>query len=267
VKIVILMGSPRKKDGFKVCEKIKESLVERLGKEITFEYIMLRELRIEECRGCEQCLVRGEQYCPIKDGVYEIVEKMKGADGIIIESPVYACQVSGTIKKMIDRVSYLFHRPELLAKPIITVLTTAGGGIKPTKNYLKLVADGWGCHLDGQLQVVCTRYFDRRWGGVENPQYKRKIDDQIEQITERFVKDMQSRLTGEMPKPTLYDIYMFNALRSKTYTSVVDHKYWQEKGWMEKRYYYETKLPLGSGMIEKLMNQMIKMMVKKMGIQ
>lgn len=45
----------------------------------------------------------------------------------------------------------------------MTILTTAGGGIKATNRYLKLVAQGWGCQLVGQLQVACTRYFDGRW--------------------------------------------------------------------------------------------------------
>ncbi|MCY6483963.1 NAD(P)H-dependent oxidoreductase [Clostridium aestuarii] len=31
------------------------------------------------------------------------------ADGIIFASPVYACQITGAFKRVIERFSYLFH--------------------------------------------------------------------------------------------------------------------------------------------------------------
>ena len=268
MKVVVLMGSPRKKDGFKVCEKIKERLMNHLGDCLEFEYIMLSKLHIEECRGCEQCITKGEQYCPIKDDLQQVVEKLIGADGVILVSPVYACQVSATFKKVIDRLSYLFHRPELIGKPTITVLTTAGGGIKATKSYLKLVADGWACHLIGQLSIVSTRYFEGRWGCMANDiKYKQKIDGQIDRLAMQLGVSIQERVEGKKVKPNLYDVFMFNALKSKTYTSKADYIYWEEKGWLSQSYYYETKLPLGSKLIGKLMNEMVKNMAQRMGME
>lgn len=267
MKIVILMGSPRKKDGYKICEKIKESLMKQTEEQLTFEYIMLKQLQIEECKGCEQCLIKGEQYCPIKDELQDVVNKLIEADGIILVSPVYACQISGTLKKVIDRLSYLFHRPQLVAKPIITVLTTAGGGIKATKDYLKLIADGWACHLSGELQVVSTRYFKGRWENVRSDKkYIAKIDRRIEAITRKFIVDIQKYIQGEMPKPSHYEVFMFHALKSKTYTSKADYIYWKEKGWLEQKYYYETKLPIGSTLIEKIINQIVKIMMKNIEV-
>lgn len=265
MKIVVLMGSPRKKDGYKICEKVKESLAKQTKEQLTFEYIMLKQLHIEECKGCEQCLLKGEQYCPIKDELKQVVDQLIEADGIILVSPVYACQISGTLKKVIDRLSYLFHRPQLVAKPMVTILTTAGGGIKATKDYLKLIADGWACHLSGELQVVSTRYFEGRWGSNRSDKkYIAKIDRQIEDIASRFIVDIQKYIKGELPKPSYYEVFMFHALKSKTYTSKADYIYWEEKGWLKQKYYYETKLPIGSRVIEKAMNQIVKMMVKNM---
>ena len=268
MKIVVVMGSPRKKDSYAICEKIKESLTRKIDGELTFDYIMLGKLHIDECKGCEQCLLKGEQYCPIKDDIQEVIDLLMAADGIILVSPVYACQVSATFKKLVDRLSYLFHRPQLVAKPIITVLTTAGGGIKETQDYLKLVANGWGCHLDGQLQVVSTRYFEGRWGAkVEDKRYKMQIDKQIEKVVIQFIDDIQKQLRGKLPRPGIYDVFMFHAMRSKTYTSRADYNYWKEQGWLEQGYYYKTKLPIGSKLIEQLINVMVKRMAGKLGIE
>lgn len=269
MRIAILMGSPRKKDSYKICEQIKAELIQRAGEEeVEFDYIMLKQLHIEECRGCEQCLVKGEKFCPIKDECDQVKQRLIEADGIILASPVYACQVSGTFKKVIDRLSYLFHRPELVAKPVLTVLTTAGGGIKDTNRYLKLVADGWACHLCGQLAVSCTRYFENRWGGaVSDVKYKTKINERIKVLVDKFELEIQNRKSGQLPRPSLYDIFMFSGLKTKTYTSQADYAYWKEKGWMKNSYYYETRLPLGGRLVEKLIDHIIRMMAKKLGIK
>lgn len=265
MKIIILMGSPRKKDSYKICENIKKSFRKHTKEQLTFEYIMLKQLHIEECKGCDQCLARGEQFCPIKDDLQDVLHKLMEADGIIFASPVYAMQIPGTLKKVIDRFSYLFHRPQLVAKPAITVLTTGGGGIKPTRNYLKLIADGWACHLCGELQVVSTRYFKNRWGNIGNDEkYAAKIDKQIEGITKKFSANIQMNMRGEKPKPSLYEVYCFHGLKSKTYSSKADYAYWKEKGWLDAKYYYKTKLPIGSIFVEKSINLLIKIMLKKM---
>lgn len=267
MKILVLVGSPRKKDGYKVCEKVRESLQKKVGEALEFEYVMLRNMKLEECRGCELCLTKGEQYCPIKDEASILVEKMKAADGLILLSPVYACQVSATFKKMVDRLSYLFHRPELVAKPVVTILTTAGGGIKATNDYLKLVAQGWGCQLIGSLQVACTRYFDGRWECPKADEwYQTKVDEKIEKLTAKWALEMKNRQKGILPKPSLYDVYMFSAMRSKIYTSKADYAYWESKGWTKSDYYYDVALPIGGKLVEKLMDKLVEMMIKKMGV-
>lgn len=268
MKIVVLMGSPRKKDGYKVCEKVRESLEKKVGKALEFEYIMLKKLNLEECRGCELCLTKGEKFCPIKDEASMLVEKMKAADGLILLSPVYACQVSATFKKMVDRLSYLFHRPELVEKPVITILTTAGGGIKATNSYLKLVAQGWGCQLVGSIQVACTRYFDGRWECPKaDERYQQQVNAKIEKLTSKWAVEMNNRKKGILPKPSLYEVYMFSAMRSKIYTSKADFAYWTEKGWTKSNYYYETQLPTGGKLVEKIMDKIVEMMIKKMGVE
>ncbi len=259
MKIVVLLGSPRKKDGYQVCTIIEEKMKTRGT--VSFEYINISKLNIEACRGCELCLTKGDALCPIKDDLITLRMKLQDADGIIFNSPVYACHITGSLKKVIDRLSYLFHRPELVGKPTLTVVTTAGGGLKETSKYLKMTAVGWGCNLIGEIKVISTFFFENRWvKGYFSSKYVGKMTKYIHQKADAFFDAAQ---TKKLPIPTLYDVYMFNALKSKTYISEADYDYWKNKGWLDTKYYYKTSLGPVKQLAGGLMNWMIKMALSK----
>lgn len=263
MKILVLLGSPRKKDSYKIIEQVEERMKQK--GEVDFEYIRLNKLHIEECKGCELCFVKGEAHCPLKDELGLLVQKLKEADGIIFTTPVYACHITGSFKKVVDRLSYLFHRPEFIGKPALSIVTTAGGGIGPTSKYLKMLACGWGCNLVGQINLVTPRYFKGRWQeAFYSPKYRAKMDSHINKQVEVFCKVLENK---ELPKPSFYDIYLFNGLKSKTYTSKVDYDFWAEKGWLNKPYYYEEKLNLAQKIFSMIMDKSIKMMASKMGLE
>ena len=238
MKITVLMGSPRKKDGYTVCKKIEESIA--TNSEITFNYIHLKDYIIEECKGCGLCFRKGEDFCPIKDDINKIIEQLKESDGIIFVAPVYACQIPGSFKKVIDRMAYLFHRPELIGKPALTIVTTDGGGIKPTLDYLRLTAVGFGCNIVGQSSVISSIYFEN--STYYNEKYCQKKNLELQKLAQSFLKTI---VKNKPPKPTYYDIYMFNGLKSKTIMSEIDNKFWKEKGWLDSPYYYPTSMGLG----------------------
>jgi hypothetical protein len=65
-KIIVISGSPRKNgDTSKVVKQIVEQMSSKA--DIQFEYIFLREQNLEFCKGCMQCMSKGEEKCPIKD--------------------------------------------------------------------------------------------------------------------------------------------------------------------------------------------------------
>lgn len=238
MKILILMGSPRKKHGQNICAFIENQLLKQY--DIEFEYVFLNELNIGGCIGCDLCFQKGEQYCPVKDDISTLKENLILADGIIFVSPVYAYQVTGGFKKIIDRLSFLFHRPELIGKPAITIVTTGGGGHKQVAKYLKMVACGWGCNLIEQIEVISIMYFNERGKhSFFNEKYFEKTNKKLCNSAEKLYLAMKDKT---LPKPSFYDIYMFNGLRSKTFTSEIDYKFWEGKGWLRATYYYNTKI-------------------------
>ncbi len=239
MKVVVLMGSPRKKDSFGICKQIESNICTSIAgsesinsQKIDFEYMFLKDYNIQDCRGCDLCFVANEELCPCDDELSIILGKLLKADGIIFASPVYAYQVPAPFKKLIDRLSYLFHRQALVAKPALIVVTSNGGGHKQVSDYLKMTASGWGCNIVGSLSVISPAYTD-------GSKYYQKTLDRLKKVTNQFE---QSIMTTDVKVPSYYSIFMFNCLRSKTFTSKADYDYWNDKGWLSSEYFYETEL-------------------------
>lgn len=256
MNIVVFTGSPRKKDSYSIIRMI-ESKMAKDG-DVRFEFIHLNELSINDCVGCMRCFREGEAYCPVKDDITHISKKLTTADGIIFASPVYAQQISGLMKRAVDRLSYMFHRPKLIAKPALTIATTEGGGAKPTQKYLRLIARGWGCNIVDSLSIISPFYSES--SEFYDESYAQSAKAKIRKISNRFASVIRS---GEKPVPSFYDIYMFNGMRSKTFLSKADYDYWQKQGWLESEYYYPTRLGPLKKLFGKALSAMIKSMAKR----
>jgi multimeric flavodoxin WrbA len=259
MKIVVILGSPRKMNSYDICKMIEEKFSD--VRQITFEYLHIASMNIKECKGCGQCLKKGEQYCPIIDDVSYIKEQLLSADGIIFSSPVYTCHVTSVLKKLIDRLAYLFHRPELIGKPAINVITTAGGAKKVTRKYLRMTACGFGCHLVGTISIISPMFFQKNdYYNLYNEKYNKKMNGMIDKVVSNFHRAI---INDQLPKPTFYDIYMFNGLKSKTYMSDADYNFWKEKGWLNSNYYYKTKINIVKKFFGYSLCQLIKMTWKR----
>lgn len=255
MKICVLMGSPRKRDSYDICRLIEKSFA---TVEAEFEYLFLGKYEIQNCRGCDQCFLKTEESCPCRDDIPMIKEKMLGADGIIFASPVYACQVTGLMKTAFDRLSYLFHRQEFVGKPALIVVTTGGGGQRPTGKYLAMTACGWGCRLVGKISVVSPRFLDRR---EYDEKYRQKA---MLSITKAAAAFEQAMLSQSKPSPSWYDIFLFQCLRSKTFVSKADYDFWKKRGWLDSNYFYECKLSPGKLLFGRLMKAYVNLAARKM---
>ncbi len=87
MKVLSIIGSPRKGHTYHVVRQIEQRLTQ--DPRMQFEYVFLSQLNLQPCRGCYACQSRGEQYCPIKDDLPVLVQKMQEADGVIFASPAY----------------------------------------------------------------------------------------------------------------------------------------------------------------------------------
>ena len=96
MKVVAFNGSPRK-DGntFILIKQVADEL-EKQG--IETELVQLSEKELRGCISCYNCIENKDQRCAVKsDAANEYIEKMLGAEGIILGSPVFFIDVTPEI--------------------------------------------------------------------------------------------------------------------------------------------------------------------------
>ena len=199
---------------------------------------MLKDVNLEQCRGCYTCFARGEEYCPIKDDASNLEQKMLDADGVIFATPVYGLQVSGLMKVFIDRHSYLFHRPRFFRQKAL-ILTTAGAvGIKEVLNYLDLVARIWGFDVAARVGILSSATMEPL------PAHREQEDERrLQKAAAAFLEALQR---GTRSRPGLMDVIFFHVGRAPSAElgerAPADHHYWADQGWLEKgrRYYVDV---------------------------
>jgi multimeric flavodoxin WrbA len=106
MKVVAFNGSPRK-DGNTAI--LINHLFRELEKEgIETELVQLSGKEIRGCIACYKCVENKDQRCSVKNDVAnECIEKMIGAEGIILGSPTYFTDVTAEMKALIDRAGFV----------------------------------------------------------------------------------------------------------------------------------------------------------------
>jgi len=69
------------------------------------EVISFAGMSIESCTACGKCSETGE--CDIHDELNEIIQKIRGAQGLIVGSPVYFGTARGDVMSALQRIGYV----------------------------------------------------------------------------------------------------------------------------------------------------------------
>lgn len=113
VKVLAIVGSPRKENTYKLVEAVVEAIAKK--KNVETELIHLVNFDIKHCSGCSDfCEKTGE--CNIQDDMQKLYSKLKEADVFIIGTPTYYWNVTGLVKDFIDRTNPLYHTESLKGK-------------------------------------------------------------------------------------------------------------------------------------------------------
>lgn len=239
MKVIAIMGSPRKGQTDRIVNMF-ERYLKSCG-EVEFDYIHLKDLNLGSCRGCGLCLMKGEEYCPVKDDRNELYEKMVQADGVIFATPNHSLQVSGLMKNLFDRLCFVFHRPCFFHKSAIAIITQGVYGGNEIVKYINNVSEFWGFKVCKGITLTTP------WG-VTNPKIEwpesenKKIDLAVKKAAERFYKVLS---TKKLPEPSLKRLIIFRFTRSAHKHSTDparDYEYFKNNGWFDSQFFYETKL-------------------------
>jgi multimeric flavodoxin WrbA len=151
MKIIAIHGSPRTISSTtrKLAGYVLEGAAES-GSET--EMIDLAEYHIIPCTACEACSLNG--ICVNDDDVFELLNRMREADGIIFGSPVYIDSITGQMKVFFDRLADAIHYQVLAGRFGCSVSTTFESGGDDTVAYMNHVLNYLGIVSVGGISIA-----------------------------------------------------------------------------------------------------------------
>jgi multimeric flavodoxin WrbA len=232
-KITAFVGSARKQHTFNAVCQFLSSLQSR--GDIEYEIVRLSDCELETCSGCKLCLDKGEEFCPFQDDRDLLIEKMMTSDGVVFASPNYSFQVSAIMKKFLDRLGFVFHRPRFFGKVFTSIVVQGIYGGPKIVEYLDFVGNGLGFNV---VKGSCLTSLEPM-----TAEAKRKNDSILEAQSRRFYDRLSQ---PPHPVPTLFKLMIFRMSRTaialmlnETYR---DYTYYRDKGWFESDYFYPARL-------------------------
>lgn len=111
MRVIAFLGSPRKGGN---TELLLMEAIKGAGVEV--EVFDLNNMNVLPCQNCGGCDETGR--CIVEDDMGEIAEAIRGADRIILASPIFFFGVSAQTKAMIDRCQQFWCEKYLLKRPI-----------------------------------------------------------------------------------------------------------------------------------------------------
>ena len=105
-KVVVSIGSPHKEG--RTAQLVQEIVrgATEAGAEVKVYHAS--ETEIGPCRGCWACAKAPEFECANKDGMEAVLAEVKGADAVVVGSPIYFFQASAQAKAFLDRLVPLY---------------------------------------------------------------------------------------------------------------------------------------------------------------
>jgi multimeric flavodoxin WrbA len=103
MKVILLSGSPKPKGNTVLLMEECSKVIEEHG--VQAEIVSFAGMKIEACIACGKCSKNGE--CGLDDGLNEIIEKIRKADGLIVGSPVYFGTARGDVMCALQRIGYV----------------------------------------------------------------------------------------------------------------------------------------------------------------
>ena len=99
--ILVLKGSPRKNGNSSILADQVAAGATAAGANV--ESFVLHDMSIEPCDGCDACHKTDDGECVISDDMQILYPKLRGADAIVVASPIYWGTMSAQTKLCIDR--------------------------------------------------------------------------------------------------------------------------------------------------------------------
>jgi multimeric flavodoxin WrbA len=235
MRVLAIMGSPRGKGNtYRLVREIEDRLDGQV--EAEFEYLFLKDVNLQPCRGCGACLRTGEHACPLADDRAAVEDRIAQSRGVILATPVYAMDMSWLMKLFLDRLAYRMHRPRFFDQVAMLVCTSGGSGTAETLDRLGVVRH-FGFSVAHRLGLLAPPVgVDPDYGAHERARA-------VETASRTYARAL---LDPRRAVPALSDLMRFRTWQALASALRVrhpaDYEYFRQRGWLERaaRYYYDA---------------------------
>ncbi len=159
MKIVAINGSPRKNGNTSIMIGYAFDELNKEGFEC--EMISLSGKVIQGCIACYKCFENKNRRCSVsKDEANTLIEKMLGADGILLASPTYFADLTASLKALIERAGMVAKANEEMfrRKAGAALVTARRGGAGHAFNSINHF------FLSAQMVVPGSSYWNMGFG-------------------------------------------------------------------------------------------------------
>lgn len=245
MKILSLLGSHRKRGNTgRILGLLRSALEQTASRDqeaLEWKTLVLSELDIRPCRGCRRCFDKGEEHCPNRDDLLALRDEIAKSDGVILGSPVYVNDVSGTTKTVIDRLAFICHRPQFMKTPFLLLATTGETSYRHTLRSLQSAAISWGAPIAGSFGFEAGALAREEEIGLHASRAA---------AAARMLYDVVRRQRTE--SPSLLSLMVF-AIQQRAWRRhfaanarrTVDYQYWNNSGWLDPSatFFYPHRAP------------------------
>ena len=249
MKVTAFVASARNSHTYNSSELFLQKL--KLHGDIECEIVKLSDYAIGTCRGCKLCFEKGEKFCPLKDDRDVLLSKIRNSDGVLFATPNYSFHVSAIMKIFLDRIAFIFHRPEFFGKTFTGIVAQGVYGGGKIVKYLAFVGNALGFN---SIKGICLTNLE-----PVDPKMAAKNQKKIEALSQKFYKRL---IKNQLTKPTLMDLFFFRMARTKIKLKLderyEDFRYFHRRGWFQSDFYYPVKLTFFQKQMGRLFDALVK---------
>jgi multimeric flavodoxin WrbA len=195
MKILGINASPRgdASNTGKLVEAVLEGAREA-GADV--EFVDLCALDIDYCDACGACYATGE--CPHIDDMADMLDRIAGADGIVLGSPNYINSVTAQMKTFFDRLADSIHCQLLRGKYGCSVCTAGGSRADEVTTYMNetlflmgaTIVGGLGELMMGQPRVPDDTVAEaKQLGGILAEAIRTKMTDPEQETAHEAMRE------------------------------------------------------------------------------
>lgn len=235
MKIIMIYGQIHKGISYTIAHSVLKHL--RIN-ELEDSQVEIKEFFLPKdgpdfCVGCNQCFLKGEEHCPEAKKVQPIMRAIEWADIIIIASPNYVMEMSGSLKNLFDHLAYRWvtHRPHptMFSKVGVVISSSAGappnGTVKSMAKQLK-----WMC----VPKVYKFPFISNAMGVADLAIDKRnQIEKKAAKIAKQIRHSIKRPSVGLRTKAQFLLFRRMQIGEAAAWNST-DQNWWIEYGWTKK---------------------------------